>query len=55
MNGFKTVILMTLMMVLFLFVGNLLGGQQGMMMAFIFSLAMNFGAYWFSDKIVLTM
>lgn len=55
MNGFKTVILMTLMMVLFLFVGNILGGQQGMMMAFIFSLAMNFGAYWFSDKIVLTM
>lgn len=55
MNGFKTAILMTLMMVLFLFVGNVLGGQQGMMMAFIFSLAMNFGAYWFSDKIVLTM
>jgi len=43
------------MMVLFLFVGNILGGQQGMMMAFIFSLAMNFGAYWFSDKIVLKM
>lgn len=55
MNGFKTVILMTIMMVLFLFVGNLLGGQQGMMMAFIFSLVINFGAYWFSDKIVLTM
>jgi len=55
MNGFKTVILMTLMMVLFLMVGNLLGGQQGMIMAFLFSLIMNFGAYWFSDKIVLTM
>ncbi|MDQ7817805.1 MAG: zinc metalloprotease HtpX [Melioribacteraceae bacterium] len=55
MNGFKTVILMTLMMVLFLFVGNILGGQQGMVMAFIFSLALNFGAYWFSDKIVLKM
>ncbi|MEW6509153.1 MAG: zinc metalloprotease HtpX [Bacteroidota bacterium] len=55
MNGFKTVILMTAMMVLFLLVGNILGGQQGMMLAFIFSLAINFGAYWFSDKIVLSM
>jgi heat shock protein HtpX len=55
MNGFKTVILMTLMMVLFLLVGNLLGGEQGMIMAFLFSLILNFGAYWFSDKIVLTM
>lgn len=55
MNGFKTAVLMTLMMVLFLLVGNLLGGQQGMMMAFLFSFAMNFGAYWFSDKIVLKM
>lgn len=55
MNGFKTVILMTIMMVLFLIVGNVLGGQQGLMMAFVISLVMNFGAYWFSDKIVLTM
>ncbi len=55
MNGFKTAILMAAMMVLFILVGNLLGGQTGMMIAFIFSLAMNFGSYWFSDKIVLTM
>lgn len=55
MNGFKTVVLMTLMMLLFLFVGNLLGGEQGLIIAFIFSLAMNFGSYWFSDKIVLKM
>lgn len=46
---------MTLMMVLFLFVGNLIGGERGIMFAFILSLAMNFGSYWFSDKIVLTM
>lgn len=55
MNGFKTAILMTLMMLLFLFVGNLLGGEQGLIIAFIFSLVMNFGSYWFSDKIVLKM
>jgi len=46
---------MTLMTVLFLFVGNLLGGQSGLMIAFVFALIMNFGSYWFSDKIVLAM
>lgn len=55
MNTLKTVFLMTLMMVLFLFVGYLLGGSTGMTIAFIFSLAMNFGSYWFSDKIILSM
>ncbi|HEX2867680.1 MAG TPA: zinc metalloprotease HtpX [Ignavibacteriales bacterium] len=55
MNTLKTVFFMTLMMVLFLFVGGLLGGERGIMIAFIFSLVMNFGSYWFSDKIVLTM
>ncbi len=33
--------------------GNLLGGHQGMIIAFIFAVAMNFFSYWFSDKIVL--
>jgi heat shock protein HtpX len=55
MNTLKTVFLMTLMMVLFLFVGYLLGGSTGMTIAFIFSLIMNFGTYWFSDKIVLSL
>jgi heat shock protein HtpX len=55
MNSFKTVILMTVMMVLFILVGNLIGGESGMMLAFVISLAMNFGSYWFSDKIVLKM
>lgn len=55
MNGVKTAILMALMMGLFLLVGDLLGGSTGLMIAFIFSLAMNFGSYWFSDKIVLAM
>lgn len=55
MNTLKTVFLMTLMMVLFIFVGNLLGGRTGMTVAFMFALAMNFGSYWFSDKVVLAM
>ena len=55
MNTTKTVVLMTLMMVLLMLVGSLLGGQQGMIIAFLFSLALNFGSYWFSDKIVLMM
>lgn len=55
MNTLKTVFLMTLMMVLFLLVGGLIGGKGGMTIAFIFALAMNFGSYWFSDKIVLSM
>lgn len=55
MNTVKTVLLMTTMMILFLLVGYLLGGKTGMTIAFIFSLVMNFGSYWFSDKIILKM
>lgn len=55
MNMFKTVFLMTLIMMLFLLVGYLLGGKTGMTIALIFSVVMNFGSYWFSDKIVLSM
>jgi len=55
MNTIKTVFLMTLMMVLLMIVGSFFGGEQGIIMAFVFSLVMNFGAYWFSDKIVLMM
>ncbi len=55
MNTLKTVFLMTIMMLLFLFVGYLIGGRGGMTIAFFFSLAMNFGSYWFSDKVVLSM
>ncbi len=55
MNTLKTVFLMTVMMILFMFVGYFLGGSTGMTIAFIFALLMNFGSYWFSDKIVLSM
>lgn len=55
MNTFKTVLLMTAMTVLLILVGAFVGGEQGMILAFVISLAMNFGSYWFSDKIVLKM
>ena len=55
MNTLKTVFLMTLMMVLLLALGSWIGGEQGLIMAFAFSLLMNFGSYWFSSKIVLMM
>lgn len=55
MNSVKTVFLMTAMMALFLLVGYALGGNSGMTIAFVFALIMNFGSYWFSDKIVLKM
>lgn len=55
MNTLKTVFLMTMMMILFLLVGEILGGQTGLIIAFVFALVMNFGSYWYSDKIVLKM
>lgn len=55
MNTFKTAILMTGMMVLLILVGSMLGGEQGMIIAFVISLGMNFVSYWFSDKIVLRL
>ena len=55
MNTTKTVFLMAALTVLLVFAGNLLGGQNGMMLAFVMALVMNVGSYWFSDKIVLRM
>ena len=55
MNTLKTSLLMTVLTVLFVLVGNWLGGQSGMMMAFVFAVLMNVGTYWFSDKMVLRM
>jgi len=55
MNTMKTVLLMSVLTVLFVLLGNLLGGQGGMLLAFFLAVAMNFGTYWFSDKIVLRM
>jgi heat shock protein HtpX len=55
MNQMKTLILLAALTALFLWLGRLIGGQQGMMIALVLALVMNFGSYWFSDKIVLSM
>ncbi|PIQ82691.1 MAG: protease HtpX [Candidatus Omnitrophica bacterium CG11_big_fil_rev_8_21_14_0_20_64_10] len=55
MNALKTGFLLALLTLLFIWIGGMIGGQQGMVMAFVFALLMNGGAYWFSDKIVLKM
>ena len=52
-NIFKTTLLLTFMTLLFMFVGRVLGGQNGMMIALIFAVIMNFVSYFFSDKIAL--
>jgi heat shock protein HtpX len=54
-NAVKTVLLLGTLTGLLVVFGNYFGGAQGMMIAFLFALVMNFGAYWFSDKIVLAM
>ena len=55
MNTFKSFILMLAMTLLLLWIGMAVGGQQGILIAFIFAGVMNFVSYWFSDKIVLMM
>jgi heat shock protein HtpX len=55
MNTVKTVGLMVFMTLLLMFVGQALGGRGGMVFAFALAVIMNFGSYWFSDKIVLRM
>lgn len=49
----KTVLLMVALMLLFMYVGNALGGEQGMQAAFWAAAAMNLVSYFFSDKLVL--
>lgn len=54
-NALRTAALMAALIVLFALIGQALGGQQGLIIAFVVAVAMNFGSYWFSDKIVLRM
>jgi len=54
-NWFKTTLLLALLTGLLIWIGDMLGGQQGMVMALAFAGVMNFVAYFFSDKIALAM
>jgi len=55
MNTLRTGILMAALTGLFLAAGALIGGAQGMLIAFVFALATNLFAYWNSDKVLLSM
>jgi len=54
-NIFKTGLLLAVLTAMLVLIGGAIGGQQGMLVAFVFALAMNFFSYWFSDKMVLAM
>jgi heat shock protein HtpX len=53
MNTLKTAVLLAAITGLFVAIGDYLGGQNGMIIAFGLAIVMNFTSYWFSDKIVL--
>jgi len=52
-NTFKTALLLTAMTLFLLFIGQMFGGERGMVLALIFAAVMNFISYFFSDKIAL--
>src|SRR5262249_26072307 len=54
-NAFKTTILLALLTALLMWVGQFLGGTQGLVIGLIMAATMNIGSYWFSDRLVLTM
>jgi heat shock protein HtpX len=54
-NTVKTALLLGAMSGLFLLLGDVLGGAQGLMLGFVFAVVTNFASYWFSDKIVLKL
>jgi heat shock protein HtpX len=55
LNLIKTGVLMAAITALFMAIGSVLGGQQGMVIALVVALGMNFFSYWFSDKLILKM
>jgi len=54
-NALKTTALLAALTVLFVLIGGMVGGEQGMVVAFLFAGVMNFASYWWSDRIVLWM
>lgn len=54
-NLIKTTLLLGVLTGLFMLIGSALGGTGGLVIAFLFAIVMNMGAWWFSDKIALAM
>jgi heat shock protein HtpX len=55
MNGLRTTILLAALTALVVWIGQMVGGPNGAVIALVMAGAMNFFSYWFSDKIVLKM
>ncbi len=55
LNMLKTGLLLTALTLILIWIGNLLGGQTGIIVALVFAAIMNLGSYWFSDKLVVAM
>ena len=55
MNNLKSVMLLALLSAILIWVGSVIGGQSGALIALIIAGVMNFVSYWWSDKIVLKM
>jgi len=55
MNQLKTFLLLALLSAMLVAVGGYIGGKNGATIALVIAIVMNFGSYWFSDKIVLSM
>jgi len=54
-NTLRTTLLLGALTALIVGIGQMLGGSQGAIMALVFAGVMNFGSYWFSDRIVIKM
>ena len=54
-NRIRTTVLLAILTVFLIWIGGLLGGRQGMLIAPVLAAGMNFFSYWFSDKVVLRM
>src|SRR5688500_568821 len=54
-NTLKTTLLLGLLTGLLVIAGGVIGGNSGMLLGFVIAVALNFGSYWFSDRIALKM
>ncbi len=55
MNTLKVGVLLVVLTALLMWIGSLVGGMSGVLVAFAVAMALNFGSYWFSDRIVLSI